>query len=67
MNRCDILVSDLCEELDLLKDQLEREKAEARHWREKYSALLDNSISHGNHMMNLTIKELLKIPEREAK
>lgn len=60
MNRHDILVSELCEEIDMLKLRLESSKLEAKQWRDNFSALLDDSIRHGNHMMNLTITELLK-------
>lgn len=60
MNRYDILVSELCEEIDILKNRLIDVEERAKQYQDKYVALLNDSISHGQIMMNMTISELLK-------
>lgn len=47
----DLLVSDLCEEIDFLRHELKRAKDEADDYRNKYNDILSSSITHSNKMM----------------
>ncbi len=51
MKTFDILVSDLCEEIDFLKHELKKAKEEANHYRNEYNSMIHSSINHSNKMM----------------
>ena len=60
MNKFDMLVMELCDEIDSLRDILEDSQVREKHWRHQYNELLNGSIKHGEVMMAQTLKELLK-------
>ena len=61
MKRIDILVSDLCAEIDGLRYKCDAYKEERNMWRLKYMEFLDNNINHSNAMMG-NILDVLLIP-----
>ncbi len=60
MNRADVLVRDLCAEIDFLRERLETSQENEKYWRDKYNTVLNDSIKHGEAMMGETITALLK-------
>lgn len=59
MKTYDILVSDLCEEIDYLKEQLKSAKIEAMHYKTEYNSLLSSSLNHSQKMMTNMLDVLL--------
>ena len=51
MKRFDALTSELCEEIDWLRVELERERAQSRLWREKYASLVESDIKYSERMI----------------
>ena len=50
-SRMEYLVSDLCYEIDFLKAQLEKVRAEADYYKKEYNNLLSDSLQHSQTMM----------------
>lgn len=43
-------VHDLCREIDYLRYDLHKAQQEAKEWRERYQALIQNDIAHSQRM-----------------
>jgi len=59
MRKYDILVSDLCDEIDILTARLEKAKEEAEYWKNQYNDVMNSSIKHNNEMIGNTLMILL--------
>ncbi len=57
--RADLLITDLCSEIDILKELLATSRAEEEKWRKKYNDLVMADIQHGNLMMGGFLKLVL--------
>jgi hypothetical protein len=60
MKTIDFVISDLCKEIDYLKDELDRTREDVRFYREAYNKLLTDNISSGEEMMSSILKALVK-------
>ena len=60
MSRFDVLVGELCDEIDSLKWQLEESKREEKYWRDRHNEVVDGSLKHSQEMMGNLVKSLLK-------
>ena len=60
MNKFDILVRELCDEIDSLRDRLEDSQGREKHWRHQYNELLNDGIKHGEAIMANTVLALIK-------
>ena len=58
--RHDILVSDLCDEIDDLTFRLEKAQAATKYWRDKFNEEINASISHSEKMIGSVIVALLE-------
>lgn len=58
-SRMEYLVTDLCEEIDFLKEKLALAREEAKHYKQEYNSLLSESLSHSQKMMNNVMSILL--------
>lgn len=59
MKRLDLLVSDLCEEVDFWKDRAESLEKELEIWKEKHRKSVSDSIHHSHEMMAGVVKLVL--------
>jgi hypothetical protein len=57
-----LLVDDLCTEIDYLKLELEAAREDTRFYREAYHKLLNTSIHHGEEMMAFLVKAFIQSP-----
>ena len=60
MNKFDMLVRELCDEIDSLRDRLEDSQGREKHWRHQYNELLNGSIKHNHEIMAHTLQALIK-------
>jgi hypothetical protein len=49
--RAELLITDLCSEIDILRDLLAESRAAEQEWRKKHNDLVLADIQHGNQMM----------------
>jgi hypothetical protein len=61
MKRADVLVSDLCAEIDRLKKALKASQQKEQCWQQQYDELLHNSLQHNTDMMGNYL-DLLLVP-----
>lgn len=59
MKRVDLLVSDLCEEIDSLREECERLAKERDHYQSEFHKAVNSSIRHGDKMMGIVLKAML--------
>jgi len=59
MKRHDLLVSDLCREIDWLREQLTEAEAERDEYRRKYNDSLNSSIRHSHAMIGSILQVTL--------
>lgn len=45
-SRMEHLVTDLCEEIDFMKEKIALAMEEAKHYKQEYNSLLSKSLSH---------------------
>ena len=57
--RIEILIDDLCTEIDRLEHKLDKANEEANYWRDKYQSVLNDSIRHNETMMGTMLTSLL--------
>ena len=58
-SRMDYLITDLCGEIDFLREKLAEAKEEAKHCTQAYNSLLSHSLSHSQTMMHNVMSILL--------
>ena len=59
LTRHDILTSELCDEIDMLREKLEESQKQEAYWRDEYNKLIKSSIRHNEEMIGNTLKILL--------
>lgn len=62
-SRHEILIDDLCREIDELKAALEESRHQEKYWRDQYNGLLDDSLNHSKQMMGNLLTFALKKAE----
>lgn len=63
--RMDRLVSDLCEENDCLKYELENAKADIEYWRQLYITQLNAEEKHHIKLMKGIFDKLTEVPDED--
>lgn len=65
MRRIEILIDDLCTEIDRLEHKLDKANEEANYWRDRYQAALNEAvIRHNETMMSTALTALLAQEEK---
>lgn len=59
MNKMDQILSELCEENDCLKYELEQARIEANNWRELYNRTLNNTIDNNDDLVKKMLKKTI--------
>ena len=59
MSKSDMLIIDLCAEVDCLRAQLTESKEEEKYYRNKYISLIDDNIKHGEVMMSNLLEAII--------
>lgn len=67
MNRVEILIEDLCNEIDYWKNRAVESEKGTKGWKTKCFENLNDSIAHGKKMCNIMIKSLLSADEEKLK
>jgi len=59
MKRSELLIEQLCREIDMLTFDLEESKENEKYWRDEYNKVVNESIAHSKQMIGAVLTSVL--------